>query len=398
MINKINNNIIVYYISLFLGTVALSFPHAILTVILLDKGLTLSQILIVQSGFSLAVLLFEFPSGVMADIHSKKSVYLLSNVLLITMCAIVWYANSFFLMLLAWVIYGASSALLSGTIDAQIINDLKISVHTDKIDSFVKNDNRIYYLSLIIGSAIGGSVYPYLGIDIYLIAIILVFVASLLVFFKYKNITKNIKEVQKSQTGVLSQIKESLLELKSNRLLRLIVLLNAISQIFFQTHYQLWQALLLEINIGKKWFSLVYIVFQIISILSYSVPVANIKKSRYVTILLIVLCALPTVFLLENKPVIIISYLLFVFFYGFIDYYCKMIFAQAVSTQNISALTSLKSTVGRISASLILLVTSWLVSIITVKEVIIINFIVASILTLVLLQYLLKITSKIQQN
>lgn len=51
---------------------AYSLPHSILTVILLAKGLSLSQILIIQSAYSIAIVLFEFPSGLL-ELFQKKS-------------------------------------------------------------------------------------------------------------------------------------------------------------------------------------------------------------------------------------------------------------------------------------------------------------------------------------
>ncbi|WP_270329263.1 hypothetical protein [Streptococcus infantarius] len=44
-----------------------------MTVILLAKGLSLSQILIIQSAYSIAIVLFEFPSGLLADNYSRKN-------------------------------------------------------------------------------------------------------------------------------------------------------------------------------------------------------------------------------------------------------------------------------------------------------------------------------------
>ena len=71
-----------YFAAQLLTTVGLSIPHAILTPLLLEKGLSLSQILIIQAAFSLSVLLFEFPSGAIADIVSRRWVYIFSRLVL----------------------------------------------------------------------------------------------------------------------------------------------------------------------------------------------------------------------------------------------------------------------------------------------------------------------------
>ena len=97
---------------------ALTVPHAILTPLLLDKGLSLSQILLVQAGFSIAVLLFEFPSGSIADMISRRTLYFISRLVFCAFFLLVIFGHGFPLMLLAWIIYGLATALESGTLDA----------------------------------------------------------------------------------------------------------------------------------------------------------------------------------------------------------------------------------------------------------------------------------------
>ncbi|BCP63093.1 hypothetical protein SUT503_01510 [Streptococcus parasuis] len=69
---NIRKNINTYLIASALITISYSLPHSILTVLLISKGISLSQILVIQSAYSLAMILFEFPSGVVADMYSKR--------------------------------------------------------------------------------------------------------------------------------------------------------------------------------------------------------------------------------------------------------------------------------------------------------------------------------------
>lgn len=48
-------------------------PHAILSVILLDKGFSISQISLIQSIFMIAALIMEIPSGIISDIITEKT-------------------------------------------------------------------------------------------------------------------------------------------------------------------------------------------------------------------------------------------------------------------------------------------------------------------------------------
>ena len=68
-----NKQVFHYLSATFLATIAYTLPHSILTVLLLSKGLSISQILLIQSAYSLAIILCEFPSGMLADTWSRKS-------------------------------------------------------------------------------------------------------------------------------------------------------------------------------------------------------------------------------------------------------------------------------------------------------------------------------------
>lgn len=124
---NIRKNINTYLIASALITISYSLPHSILTVLLISKGISLSQILVIQSAYSLAMILFEFPSGVVADMYSKKNVYILSKLLLIILYIVVICSDNFLILYFAWFLYGLASALDSGTIDADLYNQIKCS-------------------------------------------------------------------------------------------------------------------------------------------------------------------------------------------------------------------------------------------------------------------------------
>lgn len=83
--SRINKNILLFYLAYVCMVISISLPHAVLTVLLLKKGLSLSQILIVQSVYSFTILVSEYPSGLLADLYSKKKLFLISKVCLIVM-------------------------------------------------------------------------------------------------------------------------------------------------------------------------------------------------------------------------------------------------------------------------------------------------------------------------
>ena len=86
-----------YYMSTAFLIMSKSLPHAVLTVLLLHKGLSLTEIMFIQTACNATVFLFEFPSGAISSLYSTKSVYLAS----ILACSIVIFGSGFLLMGLA---------------------------------------------------------------------------------------------------------------------------------------------------------------------------------------------------------------------------------------------------------------------------------------------------------
>lgn len=67
---QLHKNIKIFYLATILTTLAASLPHAVLTVLLFAKGLSLTQIMLVQATYSLVILVSEYPSGLLADLYS----------------------------------------------------------------------------------------------------------------------------------------------------------------------------------------------------------------------------------------------------------------------------------------------------------------------------------------
>ncbi|NVY96534.1 hypothetical protein HU830_05055 [Lactobacillus sp. DCY120] len=290
-------------------------------------------------------MLCEFPNGVWADLYFKKIIYLLANALLLEMFLLICWGHFFPVLVLAWILYGISSVLWSGTIDAQIINDLKYLGEGAQVDPFVKNDQRIYFRALILGSLLGGNLYFVIGGQIYILAFGVTLIASGLVIWQYHGLQTWLpaESSPKMTRKIHQHLQTSLQELRTQPRLGMIVLLNVVMQIFFQTHYQLWQAFLLESKFPKAIFSLIYLLFQAISILACSVPLTRLPSRRSWALIFAGSCLLALVFWGRQRWLMALIYLAFVFAYSLLDYPCKTYFAQIISPTRISALTSFNS-------------------------------------------------------
>ena len=387
---SIKRNTLVFLLSNFLVSVAYSLPHSILTVILLAKGLSLSQILIIQSAYSIAIVLFEFPSGLLADNYSRKNLYSLSKLFLIIMFLIVLFSNQFYLIFAAWFCYGIAAALDSGTLDAYIINQLKLAHHGAELRKFLALSNRLEIVGLLLGSSLGGILYHFIGINIYVLGTVFLVVSTLISFFFFKETTKS-DSLQDSHVMILKkQITDSFKELRKQPRLSLILIFDFLTQIFFQTHFQLWQSFFLSKGIDSQYFPFFYITFQVITLFSYSINIDGVKKYTGVLKFSPLIVFLPLTFFLGKIEIFLTAYFIFVFVFYVIEFILNYQFNKMVSVENISSLISFKSTVSRIGSVLLLCILSFMVKQMSVSAVMAINFMLSLVLLVVLSVIIMK--------
>lgn len=387
---SIKRNTIVFLLSNFLVSVAYSLPHSILTVILLAKGLSLSQILIIQSAYSIAIVLFEFPSGLLADNYSRKNLYSLSKLFLIIMFLIVLFSNQFYLIFAAWFCYGIAAALDSGTLDAYIINQLKLAHREAELRKFLALSNRLEIVGLLLGSSLGGILYHFIGINIYVLGTVFLVASTLISFFFFKETTKS-ESLQDSHVMVLKkQITDSFKELRKQPRLSLILIFDFLTQIFFQTHFQLWQSFFLSKGIDSQYFPFFYIAFQVITLFSYSINIDGVKKYAGVLKFSPLIVFLPLTFFLGKIEIFLTAYFIFVFVFYVIEFILNYQFNKMVSVENISSLISFKSTVSRIGSVLLLCILSFMVKQMSVSAVMAINFMLSLVLLAVLSVIIMK--------
>lgn len=390
---SIKRNTLFFLLSNFLVSVAYSLPHSILTVILLAKGLSLSQILIIQSAYSIAIVLFEFPSGLLADNYSRKNLYSLSKLFLIIMFLIVLFSNQFYLIFAAWFCYGIAAALDSGTLDAYIINQLKLAHHGAELRKFLALSNRLEIVGLLLGSSLGGILYHFIGINIYVLGTVFLVVSTLISFFFFKETTKS-DSLQDSHVMILKkQITDSFKELRKQPRLSLILIFDFLTQIFFQTHFQLWQSFFLSKGIDSQYFPFFYITFQVITLFSYSINIDGVKKYTGVLKFSPLIVFLPLTFFLGKIEIFLTAYFIFVFVFYVIEFILNYQFKKMVSVENISSLISFKSTVSRIGSVLLLCILSFMVKQMSVSAVMAIDFMLSLVLLVVLSVIIMKKTA-----
>ena len=102
--------------------------------------LSMKEILILQSVYSISMLALEIPSGYAADMLGRRVTLLLGGILGFAGFTIYIFADSFWYFLIAEIILGAGMSFISGSDSAMLYDSL---VHLKKQNDYAKYEGRI---------------------------------------------------------------------------------------------------------------------------------------------------------------------------------------------------------------------------------------------------------------
>lgn len=388
---SLQRNIFVYYSVAAIYMLSISLPHAILTPLLIQKGLSFADIATIQIAFSIAVALCEIPSGILSDAFSRRTVYLWSKFLIIAFFLIIYFAHGLQAMTIAWFIYGISAALDSGTIGNEII--LRVRDHCDHsgessakmVDTLVRLDTRIATICMIISGFLGSFIYQQIGFSLYWFSLLGATICIVIIFICFP--AKNIGTIPQGNSASITKIKhvftEGVRELIDNKNVRIYFCTLATTQIFFQSHFQFWQSFFLEIGMKQHYLGLLYVLFQSVSLVVSFVSMRGIlARYKLASILPYVLCATVFCIILLLTPVNIYIKIFAYSIFWIISNDINAQLRQNLTEKALSTLTSLASMMTRIASIIVLSILSVLLHLLPVHVVIPLMFAIAMITTL----------------
>ncbi|MFR7976326.1 MAG: MFS transporter [Intestinibacter bartlettii] len=293
---KFKKNLTLFYIILFLGEFSVTIPHAFVTLYLLSSGISLAQISLMQVFYMLAIIIFEVPSGVLADRYSKKLIFIISMALMCISYVLYIKIDCFYIIAFAQFIYGMASALNSGTIDSILLNQLSTK-DNDSMEIFTRNSNMIVTSAMVFGSFIGSLLFnKVLGSYVYLIAI-LGFILSALISLKLHEDKLENKSIHFNASSLVKHFKDGFKSITSNLKLFKIITLIALLQFVLQPFFNYWQPLSVNKGFDGSNLTYIYILMQFFGILA-SYLYKYLTKVSYHKVFLIINIILLTILMI----------------------------------------------------------------------------------------------------
>lgn len=99
--------------------------YAFYTILFIEKGMSVSNIAVLLALWSLFTIVFEVPSGILADRWNRRNMLAIAAGLQ-GLCFIIWYVyHTFAMFALGFVFWAVSGAFISGTEEGLIYDNLK---------------------------------------------------------------------------------------------------------------------------------------------------------------------------------------------------------------------------------------------------------------------------------
>jgi MFS family permease len=150
----------VYLFLLLLHTLAASFIWGINTLFLLDAGLSNAQAFGANAFFTVGLVLFEVPTGVVADVRGRRFSYLLGTLTLglsTLLYLLMWRISApFWAWALASALLGLGFTFFSGAVQAWLVDALKAQGYDGPLDPIFARGEIVEGAAMLGGSVVGG--------------------------------------------------------------------------------------------------------------------------------------------------------------------------------------------------------------------------------------------------
>ncbi len=171
-----------------LSTLAASFIWGINTLFLLDAGLNNAQAFGANAFFTLGQVIFEVPTGVVADIWGRRASYLAGTVTLFLstlLYYLMWRVQApFWGWALSSAFIGLGFTFFSGATEAWLVDSLKHAGYRGNLDSVFARGGIVAGAAMLAGSVAGGYIAQFTNLGVPYLArsgvLLLTFLAALL--------------------------------------------------------------------------------------------------------------------------------------------------------------------------------------------------------------------------
>ncbi len=253
-INDLKSNIWKYYLCIALRN-GVFFFAPIYVFFLSNKGLSILQIMNILAIYSITIVLFEIPSGAVADIIGRKKTYALGMLLMWSGAIAYLFVNTYLGFIFAEIIYAVGLALQSGANTALIYDTLK-NLKQEK--DFKKIQGKAHGIGLIMmafASLFAGWIYS-INVNFPVILSSICLFIGFFIAISFKEPNRYSEKIRLRET--LSLTKESISFTLKHKQLLWLILFSSNFLAFGSATFWLFQKFFLDTGISIIYFGIIF--------------------------------------------------------------------------------------------------------------------------------------------
>ena len=219
----------------------------ILSLLLINKGASLSNISIIMGIYSLTVVVFELPTGIFADVVGRKKTFCISLIISMIGFSIIFIGYGMIVLCIGIILYGLSRALSSGSFDALFIDSYIDAYGKDKLHNITTRLSVLDSLGLSAGALTGGFI-PKISVILFpsfgtfdLNVIFKILLTLIVAVFSIVFIKENTKYEIEKQISIKQHIKNSSSIVIENKTIKCIFISAFATGFFLLSIETYWQ-------------------------------------------------------------------------------------------------------------------------------------------------------------
>ncbi len=220
--------------------------NSILTIYLLNKGLTFTNIGALWICFLGVTTIFEYPSGGFADKYGRRKIYNI-GVLFTIISYILILQNKFIILIFSYALKGIGSALISGSLNAW----LSVETENPSLYKSILGKAKVFDIIGILSVSIILMFVKIVNLDIYfyLIIAIEILICIISIIFMPDNYGTKESIIQIGNAGIK--------ELLNSKELKYALILSILIYLFFTTYNFIWQPIASLVGIDTQYLLMV---------------------------------------------------------------------------------------------------------------------------------------------
>jgi MFS family permease len=236
----------IYYAFVVLFQLGISFIAAMYVMFLLSHGLNLFEVNLVNFVFFTTLLLFEVPTGVIADTFGRKTSYVLACLGMSLSMLVYGLSNTFIGFVVAEVIGAIAATLASGAFQAWFVDRIRFFGYKGELDHFFAREQIFKQGAIIVGAVSGAVAADYnLAIPWFLGALVFAGTGiAALIVLKEEYFKKTAFSIARSIRMIGNTLRTSVQYGLKNGPLRFVLIMGMVQYIALQAPNMQWQPFL----------------------------------------------------------------------------------------------------------------------------------------------------------